>query len=96
MSEKYYAVKIGRKAGIYKTWDDCKVQVNGYPGAVYKSFYSEEAANEFMGAKKETSLDKAHKMSLTVYTDGSFDGFDGGWGFIMLHGENPQIGRAHV
>ena len=91
MSEKYYAVKIGRKAGIYRTWDDCKAQVNGYPGAVYKSFYSEEDANEFIGPRKKTTLDKSHKMSLTVYTDGSFDGFDGGWGFIMLHGENPLI-----
>ena len=35
---KYYAVKKGRKTGIFTTWDDCKAQVNGYKGAVYKSF----------------------------------------------------------
>mgnify|MGYP000033265630 FL=1 len=91
MPTKYYAVKIGRKPGIYRNWDECKAQVNGYPGAVYKSFIAEFEALEFIGAVKETTMDKPHKMSLTVFTDGSFDGICGGWGFIMLHGENPLI-----
>ena len=35
---KFYAVKIGRKPGIYLTWDECKQQVDKFKGAVYKSF----------------------------------------------------------
>ena len=27
---KFYAVKEGKKPGIYHTWDECKEQVNGY------------------------------------------------------------------
>lgn len=26
---KFYAVKEGKKTGIYHTWDECKEQVNG-------------------------------------------------------------------
>ena len=36
---KYYAVRVGRKAGIYKTWSECKEQVCEYSGAIYKSFF---------------------------------------------------------
>ena len=37
-SHKIYAVHIGGKPGIYDTWDECRAQVNGYPGAKFKSF----------------------------------------------------------
>jgi len=38
MAKKFYAVKTGRTPGVYGTWADCKAQVDGYSGAVYKSF----------------------------------------------------------
>ena len=38
MASKYYAVKKGKVPGIYLNWNDCKAMVDGYPGAVYKSF----------------------------------------------------------
>ena len=50
---KFYAVKEGKKPGIYMSWDECKEQVNGYSGAVYKSFTNEEEAKAFI--KKEIS-----------------------------------------
>lgn len=34
----YYAVKKGRKPGVYKSWDACEKQVRGFSGAVYKKF----------------------------------------------------------
>ena len=36
--KNYYAVKQGKVPGIYRTWDACKAQVHGYPGAIYKGF----------------------------------------------------------
>ena len=33
---KYYAVKNGRKPGIYSSWDECKKQVEKFKGAIYK------------------------------------------------------------
>src|SRR5699024_3430530 len=46
---KFYAVKKGKKPGIYKTWPDCQKQVKGFSGAVYKSFTSLEEAEAFIG-----------------------------------------------
>lgn len=54
MAKKYYAVAKGRTPGIYLTWDDCKKQVEHFPGAVYKSFPSVQEAEQFIGAVDET------------------------------------------
>lgn len=49
MSEKkFYAVKVGKKPGIYQTWNECKENVHGFPGAIYKSFKTIAEAEEFM------------------------------------------------
>ena len=59
---KFYAVKIGRNKGIFYTWDECKAQVNGFPGARYKSFQSLEEANEFLGL--EGNLNNEVKINI--------------------------------
>jgi hypothetical protein len=46
----FYAVRVGRKTGIFTSWEECKEQVTGFKGAVYKGFKSEEEANKFLGA----------------------------------------------
>ncbi len=48
-SKKYYAVRNGRKPGIYRTWEECKAQVDGYANARYKGFVSLEEAEAFLG-----------------------------------------------
>ena len=54
---KYYAVAKGRKTGIYTTWGDCQKQVNGYSGAVFKSFETEGEAKRFMSGNRFLSKD---------------------------------------
>lgn len=49
MASKYYAVRAGRTPGIYRTWEDCKKMVHGFPGAIYKSFSTLEEAKTFVG-----------------------------------------------
>lgn len=44
----YYAVAKGHKVGIYRFWNDCKEQVIGYKGAMFKKFSTEEDAREFI------------------------------------------------
>jgi ribonuclease HI len=39
-SKKYYVVWVGKKPGIYTSWEICKEQVHGFEGARYKSFSS--------------------------------------------------------
>lgn len=43
-----YAVAVGRKPGIYPTWDEAEIHVKGYPGAMYKKFKTANAAKRFI------------------------------------------------
>lgn len=52
MASKYYAVKKGKVPGIYFNWNDCKAMVDGYPGAVYKSFKTIEEAENLLTERK--------------------------------------------
>ncbi len=38
MQKKIYAVRRGRTTGLFLSWADCQQQVNGFPGARFKSF----------------------------------------------------------
>lgn len=51
---KFYAVKKGRKPGIYRTWDEAKAQVDGFSGAEYKSFTQVTDATDYLNWNKET------------------------------------------
>ncbi len=46
--KKYYAVKAGKTPGVYLTWEECKAQVDGYAGALHKSFSSMEEARRYV------------------------------------------------
>lgn len=48
--KNYYAVRIGKSPGIYTNWEDCKAQVTGYKGAIYKGFEEKKDAEDFMKA----------------------------------------------
>lgn len=67
--KKYYAVKKGRKKGIYLSWDECKKQVEKFSGAVYKSFSSLEEAKSFI----EETLETISTDCLHAYVDGSYN-----------------------
>ena len=90
--DKFYAVKKGLKPGIYKTWNECKIQVYKYPGAIYKSFKSLSEAEEFMGLKSKK--DNIIKSEAFAYIDGSFNKYKkiyGYGGFINYKGEKYII-----
>ena len=46
--QKFYAVKKGKKPGIYETWEACKASVDGFSGAQYKSFASRKEAEAYL------------------------------------------------
>ena len=66
---KYYAVKNGRKKGIFLTWEDCKEQVDGFDGAEYKSFTNIQDAEAYLVDKQEEHLNVEGPIA---YVDGSF------------------------
>ncbi len=51
-SKVYYAVRRGRKPGIYRTYAECEKQVSGFSHQEYKKFSSREAAEEYMQEKE--------------------------------------------
>lgn len=73
MAKKYYAVKKGLIPGIYFTWDDCKKNIDGFPGAVYKGFQTIEEAEAFIndGQKEAEAVSTADKV--IAYVDGSYN-----------------------
>lgn len=80
MSKKIYAVKNGRVPGIYLNWEECKVQVDGYSGAIYKSFSNTDDALEYIGAVKNK---EAPECEVKAYVDGSYDVRTGDYSYGM-------------
>lgn len=84
---KFYAVRKGRVPGIYHTWESCKLQVDGYSGAEYKSFPTHSQAQAFITQNsslmivhstppKTMVVEKPLKVidtsdRLIIYTDGA-------------------------
>lgn len=88
MAKKYYAVAKGKTPGIYLTWNDCKAQVDGFSGAVYKGFATVQEAEEFVVryGDRITAVDKQKNIQpddntepvstdthLVAYVDGSYE-----------------------
>lgn len=92
----YYAVKNGREVGIFKTWDECKKQVIGFSGAIYKKFTNLEDAKIFMGEeiskpkKEDKIVSKIEHGEIIAYVDGSYDISNGSYsyGMVLTDGKN--------
>lgn len=77
MIKKFYAVRNGRKIGIFNTWDECNAQVKGYKGAEYKSFKTREEAELYVKNEEKKvfnfETDKIKEDELIAYVDGSYN-----------------------
>lgn len=69
---KYYVVWHGAEPGVYASWTECKLQINGFEGAVYKSFATREEAEQayasspyiYIGKKKAEKAAPAARPAL--------------------------------
>lgn len=100
MAKFYYAVRKGKKQGIYTSWKECEEQVRGYSGGEYKKFKTKEEAEEFIGNREEKiELNESNLKDNEViaYVDGSFDlgNFTYSYGvvFITNQGKETFSGR---
>lgn len=75
MANKYYAVKKGKKTGIFTTWDECKKYVTGFSGAEYKSFKNREDAEKYLNKNGQAvgEIEDCNLEYAVAYVDGSFD-----------------------
>ncbi|XP_054855222.1 ribonuclease H1 isoform X1 [Eublepharis macularius] len=51
----FYAVRNGRRTGVYHSWEECKEQVNKYQNASFKKFSTEEDAWDFVNGESSQS-----------------------------------------
>lgn len=96
-AKKFYAVGVGRKAGVYDTWAEAEKQVKGFAGAKFKGFPTRAEAEAFCqnpvygaGTKKKGPATKSSQADLPttgrsdqiiVYTDGGCSGNPGPGGY---------------
>ena len=91
MAAKFYAVRKGKKPGIYMSWDICKQQTDGFPGAEFKSFPTREAAEEYIGQKQQTVEKEPENYA---FVDGSYNiatKVYGYGGFLMADGKKEVL-----
>ena len=76
--KKYYAVKKGRKTGVFESWGECEEQVKGFPGAEYQSFSTKKECLAYLaGEEPAPEKPKARaKKDLAYYLEESRENFD--------------------
>lgn len=70
--KSWYAVRRGRKTGLYTDWPECQRQVIGFTGAEFKGFYTKEEAEAYLAGTAAEEI-TADENIFTVYVDGSYD-----------------------
>jgi viroplasmin and RNaseH domain-containing protein len=91
----FYAVRVGKKPGIYETWNECKDQVIGFSGAKFRKFDDYAMAVDFMSMVETADQ---HDIPLEgqypyAYVDGSFNPktLVHGYGVKLHINENKSI-----
>jgi len=71
--EIFYAVRVGRVPGLYKTWNECVEQIKHFPNQQFKKFTTRKEALDYVQNKLiDVDYDNHYDDSiLNVYTDGS-------------------------
>lgn len=93
MAEKkhFYVVKKGRKTGIFKTWNECKAQVIGFKGAVFKGFVTEQEALEYMNGNLDIK-----PGSEAIVISGIQSGSETGSIFDAYSGRNTEADLLNI
>lgn len=84
---KFYAVRVGRKTGVFNTWDECKEQVNGFYGAKYKSFFTLAEAEAFVRGEDAPKPVIQINPGIVAFVDGSYMVGNYSWGFAVYDNE---------
>ena len=96
MASKFYAVKKGKTTGVFRSWDECKNQVDGFSGAQYKSFKTEAEALEYLGDTVDINEEKidlsetGNTYDAEIYVDGSYNDLTHEFSYGMVVLENGK------
>lgn len=93
--KRYYAVRKGKKTGIFHSWEECEKYVKGYGGAEYKGFANLKDAEDYYNTGKidvpnANDLKEGH---LIAYVDGSYDVEKEvyGFGYVLLLPDGKEL-----
>ena len=69
----FYAVHKGLKTGVFENWEECKKNVIGVKGSVFKKFKNLSNAEHFFkhGMNQELTEEDLNSEIIKVYTDGA-------------------------
>ena len=104
MAKNFYAVKNGRVPGIYTSWNECRAQVIGCAGAVYKGFETRAEAESFMGievsapqSSSDCGAPSPEEGCAIAYVDGSFRESAGrfSYGIVMFINGGAETLELH-
>jgi ribonuclease HI len=107
VKQKFYAVAVGRRSGIFTDWPSAEAQVKGFAGAKYQSFPSKEDALAWLEdpvyQKKERPgngcglvqpMLEQRQGAIAIFTDGGCINNPGPGGFgivIEANGERLEM-----
>lgn len=80
---KFYVVWNGHHTGIFDSWEECKLQINNYPNARYKSFDNQEDAIRAYRGHPDEYL-KVFRAMAESHTP------------VINHAANPEIARNSI
>lgn len=88
----YYAVKEGKKPGIYHDWETCKAQVDGYSGAEYKKFKTLKEAKIYLKDQQDLKSLAPDEETLIAYVDGSYNAISQvfAYGIVLIDHEGVE------
>jgi ribonuclease HI len=100
---KYYAVAIGRKPGIYNKWygeNGAEILVKGFPNARFQGFPTKKGAEEFLkenspindSAPNQSKKTSPNKVKVIIYTDGGCrnNPGPGGYGVVLKNAKKRK------
>ncbi len=109
--QKFYAIAKGYQTGIFTSWNEAKNLIDGYKGAIYKSFPTREEAEVWLknpkygqGGKKPSTVSKkkiqdfSKTDGIVIFSDGGSinNPGPGGYGAIIIkNGKELELSQGY-
>lgn len=92
---KVYAVRKGKKVGIFNTWKECEEVVKGFSGAEFKSFSNLNEAKDYLnfGVNRNEECEIGENKIVKAYVDGSYniETRQYGSGVVILYQDKKEV-----
>ena len=83
---KYYVVFKGHNPGVYDNWEEVKIQTDGFPGAVFKSYPTSEEASEAF--RNYSGIEDRNELFRLINIASNSAGEN-----VPLSPDNPEVDR---